>query len=161
MVEEDEELMGDGGLPDPDSIDEDYQSMVIDEPEREVDLSGYEGAKTISEAEEETEHKTDLQSILKALTPRFPDKLLNDKLQPVMVSRIFPDNLLDSCKMTVLSRLQDYEPSDNSFDVWGIILAVHNAHSIGFEGRGIMDRLEIAGVAHEEEMEKLTKELGI
>jgi len=38
---------------------------------------------------------------------------------------------------------------------------VQDALSIGFEGRGIVDRLEIAGVVHEEEMEKIAKDLGL
>lgn len=148
----------------PEDIDDElpvYDRMVVEEPEREISLEGLDVPKTLSEEEEETPQRTDIQAILKALTPKYPDKKLDDQLQPVMVSRVFPDNLLDSCKMTVLSRLQHFEPSNSEFDIWGIILATHNAHSIGFEGRGIVDRLEIAGVAHEEEMEKLSKEFGL
>ena len=140
---------------------ESYDELVTEEPEREVSIEEYKGVKTVSEEEEEGELKSDVKYILRTLTPRFPDKKLDALLQPVMVSRIFPDNMMDSCKMTVLSRLQSFEPSDNTIDPWSIILATHNAHSIGFEGRGIIDRLEIAGVAREEELEKLSKDLGL
>lgn len=138
-----------------------YEDLVEELPEREIDLGDYKSPKTLTEEEEGTVQRSDIQAILKALTPVYPDKKLNEKLQPVMVSRVFPDNLLDSCKMTVLSRLQDYEPDDTGIDIWGVILATHNAHSIGFEGRGIGDRLEIAGAIHEEEIEKLSKEFGL
>lgn len=140
-------------------IPESYEEAATFEPEKEVKLE--ELPKSVNEEESESIHKTDIQAILQTLTPRFKDKSLNEKLQPVMVSRIFPDNLLDSCKLTVLSWLHAQNPKDNTIDVWATILATHNAHSIGFEGRGIMDRLEIAGAAHEEELEKLSKDLGL
>jgi hypothetical protein len=132
---------------------------IIDEPEREI--AEYPAPKSISEEEEETPQRTDLQAVLRTLTPHYPDKILNEKLQPVMVSRIFPDNMLDSCKLTVLSRVWEHDPTKDDIDMFGIILATHGAHSIGYEGRGIVDRLEIAGVAHEQDMEKLSKELGL
>ena len=139
-----------------------FEELVTTLPERSVDDDGGNGfMPTASEADEETTGKTDLQSILKALTPRYKDTQLNEMLQPVMVARVFPDNMLDSCKMTALSRLFDQNPEDPDIDVWGIILATHNAHSIGYEGRGIIDRLEIAGVAHDEEMENISKQLGL
>lgn len=133
---------------------------VIEEAEREVDLGAYVSPKSLSEAEEETRQKTDIQAILKVLTPKFSDKELNDILQPAMVSRIFPDNLLDKHKLIVLRELQRHAPTD-SIDIIGIISMSQDALSIGYEGRGISDRLEIAGVVHEEEMEKLSKELGL
>jgi len=138
-----------------------YEELVQEEPEREINLDDYDGGKTLTEEEEGTEQKTDIQAILKVLTPRFPSKRLNDLLQPAMVSRIFPDNLLDKNKLIVLSMLQDKKPDDCSVDVVGYISMTQDGLSIGYEGRGIIDRLEIAGVAHEQEMDKLSKELGL
>jgi len=148
MTEENEDLK----LPE-------YEDMAKEEPERPVDLTVL--PKSISEEEEDTPQRTDLQAVLRTLTPHYKDKVPDEKLQPVMVSRIFPDNMLDSCKLTVLSRIWALDPINADIDLFGIILATHGAHSIGFEGRGIVDRLEIAGVAHEQEMEKLSKELGL
>lgn len=128
--------------------------------ERNVELDNLESSKTLTEAEEETEHKTDLQAAMKALLPRFPTKRMNDLLQPAMVSRIFPDNYLDKNFLLVMSLIEEQEGSDD-IDIVGIISIVQDATSIGYEGRGRVDILEIAGVAHEEEMEKLTKELGL
>jgi hypothetical protein len=136
-----------------------YEELVKEEPEREINLQ--EIPKTIEDEENISRTKTDAQAILQALTPQFKDKELNEVLQPIMVSRVFPDNMLDSCKMTVLSRLLKFSPTDNSIDVWGIISATHVAHSIGFEGRAIADRLEIAGAVQEQELEKLSKDLGL
>lgn len=137
-----------------------YEDLVQEEPEREINLEEY-GGNTITEEENGTEGKTDIQAILKVLTPRFPSKRLNDLLQPAMVSRIFPDNLLDKNKLIVLTLLQEHDPDDLSIDPVGYISMVQDGLSIGYEGRGIIDRLEIAGVAHEEELEKLSKDLGL
>lgn len=132
----------------------------LDLAERDVALDALEVGKTLTEAEEETEHKTDLQAAMKALLPRFKDKRTNDLLQSAMVSRIFPDNYLDKNFLLVMSLIEEQEELDD-IDIMGIISTVQDATSIGYEGRGRVDILEIAGVAHEEEMEKLTKELGL
>ena len=130
-----------------------YEDLVQEEAEREVDLGDSGSIRTLAEAEEETENKTDLQAILRILTPTFPTKELNDVLQPAMVSRIFADNMLDKMKLLVLRQLQIHAPTER-IDLIGIISMVQDALSIGFEGRGIIDRLEIAGVAHEVEISK-------
>ena len=133
---------------------------LLDLAERESGLDDLEVSRTVSEAEEETEHKTDLQAAMGALLPRFKNKRMNDLLQPAMVSRIFPDNYLDKNFLLVMSTIEELEGADD-IDIVGIISNVQDATSIGYEGRGRVDILEIAGVAHEEDMEKLTKELGL
>jgi hypothetical protein len=115
--------------------------------------------KSLSEEEEDTERKTDLQAAMKALLPRYSDPRLNELLQPAMVSRIFPDNYLDKNFLLVMSVIEEREGEDD-IDVVGIISKVQDGTSIGYEGRGRVDILEIAGVAHEEELQKLSKELG-
>jgi len=132
----------------------------LDLAERDVALDEVVSPKTLSEAEEETEHKTDLQAAMKALLPRYKNKRMNDLLQPAMVSRIFPDNYLDKNFLIVMSLIEEQEGAED-IDIVGTISTVQDATSIGYEGRGRVDILEIAGVAHEEEMEKLTKELGL
>ena len=132
----------------------------LDLAERDMALDELESPKTLTEAEEETEHKTDLQAAMKALLPRYKNKRMNELLQPAMVSRIFPDNYLDKNFLIVMSLIEEQEGAED-IDIVGTISTVQNATSIGYEGRGRVDILEIAGVAHEEEMEKLTKELGL
>jgi len=147
--EEDGELDGQLGAP-----------VMVDEPELDVDFDDYMGGRTLGEAEESTEHQSDLQAVLKGLTPKFKNKRLNDLSQPIMVSRIFPDNYLDLNYLLVMSLIEE-EEGNSDIDVVGIITGAQVATSIGYEGRGIADRLEIAGVAHEEEYDKLSKELGL
>jgi len=155
---------------DPDDIDEEsggidspieYEDLVTEEPEREVDFGDYDAPKSVTEVEEEAPQRSDLQAVLHAISPTFKYPRINDIVKSAMVSRIFPDNLLDKNKLIVLSLLEEYDEEDDEVPVIDIIQNVQDALSIGFEGRGIVERLEIAGVAHEEEMEKIARDLGI
>lgn len=137
-----------------------YEDLVTEEPERDIDASAYESPKSVTETEEDTPQKSDLQAILHAITPKFKYKRVNDLCQSAMVSRIFPDNLLDKQKLIVLSLLEEYGEEED-IPVIDIMMSAQDGLSIGYEGRGIAERLEIAGVAHEEEMEKLAKDLGL
>lgn len=137
-----------------------YEDLVTEVPERDVDFGELEMPKTLSEAEAEAPQKSDIQAVLRMLTPHFSDTELDEILQPTMVTRIFPDNLLDKHKLIVLRELQRREPTDR-VDLIKIISLSQDALGIGYEGRGIGDRLEAAGVVHEEEMEKLSKEFGL
>jgi len=135
--------------------------VVIEDPEQELDLGDYEvGGKTLSDVEEETPHQTDLQSAMRAIIPKFKDKRMDSLLQPVMVSRVFPDNYLDLNYLLVMAQIEEHE-GDDDIDILGIITGVQVATSKAYEGKHIIDILEIAGVAHEQEMENLSKELGL
>jgi hypothetical protein len=137
-----------------------YEELVAEESVREVDYGEIGGQKSLSEAEEETEQKSDLQTAMRALLPIYPNKRINSLLQSAMVSRIFPDNYIDKHFLLTASLIEEHEPEDD-VDVVGIISLMQDGLSIGYEGKGRIDILEIAGVAHEEEMEKLSKDLGL
>lgn len=136
------------------------EAVTIEEPEQEFEFDDLGDIKTLSEAEEETPHQSDLQAVLKYLHPKYKDKRLNELLQSAMSSRIFPDNFLDKNYLLVMSLIEEHE-GDDDIDIVGIISMVQDATSIGYEGRGRVEDLEVAGVAHDEEMDKLSKELGI
>lgn len=138
-----------------------YEDLATEVPEREVDLGDYEVPKTLSEQEEETEQKTDLQVAMKLLNPAWPSKRLNDIRRPIQVSRVFPDNYLDLNYLLNVTEFEEYEEDAENLDFAAIVTGNQVATAIGYEGRGRIDVLECAGVAHEEEMEKLSKELGI
>lgn len=138
-----------------------YKDLVIEEPERVVEAGEYEAIKSVSEAEEETQQRTDLQAVLQRLHPKYADKRLDNLLQPISASRIFPDNYLDLNFLVVMSLIEEKATAGEAVDVMSIITMVQAGTSIGYEGRARIEDLEVAGVIHEEEMEKLTKELGI
>ena len=103
----------------------------------------------------------DMEDVIKEyLHPKYKNKRLNELLQSAMASRIFPDNFLDKNYLIVMSLIEEQE-GDDDIDVVGIISMVQDGTSIGYEGRGRVEDLEVAGVAHEQEMEKLSKELGL
>lgn len=135
--------------------------VVTEEPEQALALEDYEGTKTLAEAEEEAPHITDLQAVLKYLHPKYKDKRLNELLQSAMSSRVFPDNFWAKHRLLVTALVEEYAGDGEDVDVLGIISMSQDALSIGFEGRGRVEDLEVAGVAHEQEMEKLSKDLGL
>jgi hypothetical protein len=138
-----------------------YEDLVTEEPEREVNLEDYKPpSQTLSEEEEETTKLTDKQSILRALTPKFRNKAINDFGQSAMVSRIFPDNYQDKQFITIAS-IMEQQCENEDFDPILIVCQVQDVLSIGYEGRGIADRLELAGAMDDAEMERLSKDLGL
>ena len=137
-----------------------YKELLTEEPEREVDLAGYEAPKSLGEESEETEQLSDLQAALKRLHPQYTDKKLNEILQSAMVARIPPDHILDKNFLICMAYIEEHA-DDPNLDIMAIISGVSDATSIGLEGRDRVEILEVAGVAHEQEMEKITKELGL
>ena len=135
---------------------ETYEDLVQEEPEREVDLG--EMPTSVSEAEEGVESSSDLKSAMRAITPKFKNKRLNDLLQPILTSRVFPDNYLD---LNYVLNMTMFEEDDDEADFIGTLTATQVVTSKAYEGRHIIDILEIAGVAHEEEMEQLAGKLNI
>ncbi len=147
----------------PEAAKESLTPVEIEEPEQEVELEelGEDEGRSLSEVEEETPHQSDLQSVLKYLHPRYRDKRLNELLQSAMASRVFPDNFWAKHRLLVTTLVEEYAEEGKDVDILGIISETQDALSIGFEGRGRIEDLEVAGVAHEEEMEKLSRDLGL
>ena len=140
-------------------LPQNYEAAVTEEAERPMSLDGLGASASEAEPEEDRIHKTDIQTIVDKLVPRFGDKRRDQLLGPVMMSRIFPDNYTDLIFLHASALMEECE---NGFpDVIGILSNVQVAASIAFEGRHIVDLLEIAGVVHQEEMERIGKELGL
>lgn len=137
-----------------------YEDMVTLEPEREVKLDNYVPTKTIDEEEEEGVQKTDKQAIMNALRPRYKDPELNEILQSAMSGRIFPDNFTDKMFLLAASYIEKHI-YDLGFDPMYALSKIQDGLSIGFEGRHIADLLELAGAESSEELDKLSKSLGL
>jgi hypothetical protein len=137
------------------------EPSILEEPEQELELGEAGSVQTLAEAEEEAPHQTDLQAVLKYLHPKYKDVRLNELLQSAMSSRVFPDNFWAKHRLIVTSLVEEYAEDGKDVDLIGIISMSQDALSIGFEGRGRVEDLEVAGVAHEEELERLSKELGM
>lgn len=163
MVEDNEQL---GDVPEEEQGEEtvapdpEYGDLVQEEPERPVDMSGITVPKSISEEEEETISKTDLQAAMHSLLPKFKDSRINELMKTAMVSRIWPDNYMDKHFLIAASLIEE-KAEDDDLDVVGTISQVQDGLSIGYEGRCRIELGEIAGVAHEAELEQLSKDLGL
>lgn len=138
-----------------------YEDLVTEEAELEVSVEEANGmAKGVTESEEEAEMKSDFQAAVRRLFPKYKDEELNDVLQSAMVARTFPENLKDKAYAITLSILEAQE-GDPDMDVVGTISKVQDAVGIGYEGRGRIDVIEMAGAAKEEELEKISSQLGL
>ncbi len=153
-------------FPDDKSKDDIYDQMKMSESERdvEIDLPQNEGdgssgrSKSLSEAED-SPNITDLQATLKRLFPIFEDDEIN-KIKAVMVARIAPDTFMPLLKMTIISILESHE-EDEDIDVMSTINLVNAILTIGLEGKGRVDALQLASAARESaELENVSKSLG-
>ena len=149
--EEDEE--------EPDIFDN-YEALKEEVPPREVDFSQFAPVKSMTEEEEEGAHRSDLQEAMFRLLPRYGDKELDEILRPLHVARISPENYIDLNYLIVASYLEEHA-EDANVNFAKVVTAVQTATSIGNQGMGRIDVLEIAGVAHEEKLDQISKELGI
>ena len=138
-----------------------YEELVEEHPERMVTVEEYKpSAKTVSEEEEEGTNQSDIKAILHILRPKFKNKRLSELCRSAMDTRIPADNLTDK-HFLICAALMEEQCNEVDFDPIGIITQSQDALLIGFEGRGIGDMLELAGVVKQNELESLSKELGM
>lgn len=140
-------------------VDEIYKDKVILEPEREVeeDLGEEEdGHKSLSEKIDETPDLSDMQSALRKL---FPDSLGDDIVNKVMVARVAPDVFIPLLKMLVNEEIAKSDPT-KPISVAVTVAKLYTLLSIGLDGKGRIDHIELAGASKDsEELEKFGKGL--
>lgn len=135
-----------------------FDELVIEEEERELS-DVYEGGSE-SEAEESVGTVSDFKALLKELNPQLKDPRLNELVKTARVSRIFPDNFLDKFGVSAAMLVMEKDTS-TPFQFIDIINQLQDGLSFGYEGRGISDLLEAYGAVKQEELDKLSKDLGI
>ena len=144
--------------------------MTTEEPEREVEieLAGGNGHKSYSESTE-SPNQTDLQATLKRLFPKLPESAIGRGAtfaEAIMVGRIAPDVFLDMIYLNVTDIVEELEieamgDPEISISVQSIIDLQYVVYSIGLDGKGRIDALELHGSAKEsEELERVSKGLG-
>lgn len=137
------------------------EDIMVVEPERAdaSDNGEYQGGG-FSETEENTGSVSDFARLVNALNPKIKDARLNELLQTARVSRIFPDNYLDKFALMVALITLEQDPTKD-FDFAGVLMHTQDALSFGYEGRGIADLLEAFGAVKEQDLDKISKDLGI
>ena len=137
-----------------------YEKMSEELPEREIDIDIKE-PRSLEDAEADLSNVSDLQATLQRLFPKFDNDDINSLAQVAMVSRIAPDIFLDQLWLTVVSILEKNDPRDK-IDVMSTVNLVYYALSIGIDGKGRIDGIELQGSSKESaEFDSLTSRLGV
>ena len=137
-----------------------YEGVAQEEPERPVDLEKYAvGDEDVGEDIEDAIVRSDFQAGLQAITPVFVDKRQNELLQPIMKSRVFPDNYLDLNYLLTTMMIEELENDSREVDFLRIVTGNQVATTIAYDGKHIIDVSELYGAAREADMEKLSKQI--
>jgi hypothetical protein len=112
--------------------------------------------KSRMEAEAEPSDLSDLKATLNKLFPRFSNPRINRVAQSAMVSRIANDVFLDLMYLTIsdIAEMWD-EEKDGELDVQEIISMAYFALSIGLDGKGRIDAIQV----YSNETESSSKDL--
>lgn len=133
-----------------------YDKLAKTNKERDIEISedgNKEGQPTLSDKEENYEDMSDLQS---ALTKLFPASLGNNITNKVMVGRISPDVFMELLYLMTESDIFN-SAQDEEIDVAQAVIKNYTLLSIGLDGKGRIDQIELAGASKsvEEEMHGL------
>lgn len=137
-----------------------FDELAIEAPERVVEpLEEGEDkttAKSMAEKGEETPDLSDMQS---AIAKLFPEGLGDDIANKVMIARIAPDVFIPLLRLMVVEEIMKSDPK-KPISVVSTMAKIYTLLSIGLDGKGRIDHIELAGASKEtEELEKLGKGL--
>tara|TARA_Y100000310_G_scaffold164294_1_gene164121 strand:+ start:4387 stop:4839 length:453 start_codon:yes stop_codon:yes gene_type:complete len=140
--------------------DETYNKLAIKTEEREIESPEEEAdeneASSLTQRENELSDLSDMQTAIKQL---FPGDLGGQILNSLMIARVAPDVFIPLLKLLVNAEVRKsdhHKPIHVAF----ILSKIYTLLSIGLEGKGRFDHIELAGASKEtEELEKLGKGL--
>ena len=132
-----------------------YEKLATEASERKVEKEGE--PETLEEKEEGTEGLSDLQVTLRKLFPELGDKIHN----ALMMARIAPDMFIPILRILVNSAIKKMD-RDQPLDVAEKASLFYVLASIGLDGKGRIDTIELAGSVKEaEELAELAKGFGV
>ena len=133
-----------------------YDGMVKELPAREIDVGDDEDVRSMEEREDEAPNLSDLQTTIRKLFPA----LGNHIDQAIMVARVAPDMFIPLMRILVnasIKRMDRYQP----LNVAETASLYYVLTSIGLDGKGRIDTIELAGSAKEaDDLESLMKGMG-
>lgn len=140
------------------SGEEFFNEVAQTMPARKVELPDIGmGMKSRSEAEEEPADLSDLKATLNKLFPKFAVEKIERVVKSAMVARISPDVFLDLIGLTVTDIVEMMEAEGyEDLDVQEIISMVYFAYSIGLDGKGRLDIIQILSNATESSSKELS-----
>lgn len=146
-----------------------FEALAIEDPARGVEPFGVEGVeplevegdngakpKPLIDKMEEALELSDMQS---AIAKLFPGDLGNRVINALMIARVAPDVFIPLLKMLVNEQIIKSNPN-KAISVAFTVAELYTALSIGLDGKGRIDQIELAGASKEtEELEQLGKGL--
>lgn len=132
-----------------------YNQLAIQEPPRDVDLSTEPSVsnKTLAERMADIGDLTDMQAVMVRL---FPEQF-NANANILMVSRVHPDVFLPWIDIMATDEFMSSDPR-KPINVPGIRMKWYALASIGLDGKGRIDALELGGAARDTKL--LEKKMG-
>lgn len=136
-----------------------YRELAQEAPEREIDVPEAIQSKSLTEKMDETPSLSDLQFTISRLFPEFDETEMNELAKIAMVARVAPDVFSDLIYLVTVSLIQKQDP-EKQIDVIGTLAKVYAIMSIGLDGKGRIDQIELHGAAKEEkELERLGRSI--
>jgi hypothetical protein len=133
-----------------------YDGMAQEVAERDVDEDAGVEHKSIEEEEASTQDISDFKFTLHKLFPQLGTEIDN----AIMVARVAPDMFIPMLRILVNAEIKRTSPN-KPLNIGAIASKYYVLASIGLDGKGRIDSIEMAGAAKEtEELEKLSKGLG-
>jgi len=106
--------------------------------------------KSRSEQEAESPDTSDFKITIRTLFPTFSNAIINRVAKAGMVARIAPEVFLDQMYLTVTDTVQMWnEDEDGELDVQEIINLCYWLLSIGIDGKGRVDIIQVSANATE------------
>lgn len=143
----------------------DYDKMATEDIERyEVEVGGDSGGSygggSLSESIDSGGNKSDIQAILSHLRPKYDDERLQEYAKSVTVSRVYDEAFNDKHYLLVMSYIEEHQ-DDPDIDITMAMSGVQDMLTRAHRGMERIELLELAGIAREEEMNELAKQLGV
>ena len=133
-----------------------YNQMVTEKPARDIDIDDGEDIRSMEDREDEAPNLSDLQTTLRKLYPTLGEIID----QALMIARISPDMFIPMLRVLVNSYIKKQDPH-KPLDVANIASLYYVLCSIGLDGKGRIDIIELAGSAKEaDDLESLMKGMG-
>ena len=141
-----------------------FKGSITEEGAREVELDEEVSEhKSRSEEEAESPDMSDLKTTIRALFPTISNRIINRVAKVAMIARIAPDVFLDEVYLTVTDVVEMWEEAlDGELDVQEVISMVYFAFSVGIDGKGRVDVIQVSANSTEtRESSSLGSALGL
>lgn len=141
-----------------------YNALKVEAPVRKVDEDDdddFDEDTSLENREQENPNESDLKATLRRLFPKFENEEINQIASAAMVARIQPDVFMPLLRLTVVSIIENHA-EDEDVNINVTVNTIYAIMSIGLEGKGRIDALELAGSAKDaEELDRIAKGLGV